>query len=123
MEKLEPIWREANRVLRPGGALLSGFNQPFIYIFDRAAEENESVLKVRHRLPYADTESLNESELNEMVARHEAVEWSHSLDEQIGGQIAAGFIIAGFYEDWWTDDARLLNKYAPTFIATRAVKL
>jgi SAM-dependent methyltransferase len=123
MEKLEPIWREAYRVLRPGGALLSGFNQPFIYIFDRAAEENDGVLQVRHRLPYADLESLNEAELNEMIAKNEAVEWSHTLDEQIGGQIAAGFVIAGFFEDWWTDEARLLNKFAPTFIATKAVKL
>lgn len=123
MEKLEPIWREAYRVLRPGGALLSGFNQPFIYIFDRYAEENEGVLQVRHRLPYADLESLSEGELNEMIQKHEAVEWSHTLDEQIGGQIEAGFVIAGFYEDWWTDEARLLNKYAPTFIATKAVKL
>ena len=123
MEKLEPIWREAYRVLRPGGALLSGFNQPFIYIFDRYSEENEGILKVRHRLPYADVESLSEDELSEMNAKHEAIEWSHTLDEQIGGQIAAGFVIAGFYEDWWTDEARLLNKYAPTFIATKAVKL
>jgi SAM-dependent methyltransferase len=123
MEKLEPIWREAFRVLRPGGALLSGFNQPFIFIFDRSAEENEGELRVRHRLPYADMESLTEEELQQMFDKQEAVEWSHSLDEQIGGQIAAGFIVAGFYEDWWTDEARLLNKYAPTFIATKAVKL
>lgn len=123
MEKLEPIWREAYRVLRPGGALLSGFNQPFIYIFDRAAEENDGVLQVRHRLPYADLESLNEAELSAMIEKNEAVEWSHTLDEQIGGQIAAGFVIAGFFEDWWTDEARLLNKYAPTFIATKAMKL
>jgi hypothetical protein len=45
------------------------------------------------------------------------------LDEQIGGQLEVGFLIAGFYEDISTNEARLLNKYAPTFIATRAVKL
>lgn len=123
MEKLEPIWREAFRVLRPGGALLSGFNQPFIYIFDRYAEENEGILKVRHKLPYTDVNSLTEAELSAMIEKNEAVEWSHTLDEQIGGQIAAGFLIAGFYEDSWSDEARLLNKYTPTFIATRAIKL
>ncbi len=122
MEKLEPIWRECFRVLRSGGALLSGFNQPFIYIFDRFAEENEGVLKIRHKLPFSDLESLTEDEQRELIEKNETFEFSHTLDEQIGGQIEAGFLIAGFYEDWWTDEARLLNKYAPTFIATKAIK-
>lgn len=123
MEKLDPIWRECFRVLRPGGALLSGFNQPWIYIFDREAEENDKVLKVRHKLPYADIQSLSAYELQEMINKDEAIEWSHTLDEQIGGQIAAGFVIAGFYEDGWSEDARLLDKYSKTFIATKAIKL
>ena len=122
MERLAPIWRECFRVLRPGGALLSGFNQPFIYIFDRYAEENEGVLRVRHSLPYSDLESLTESERAEMLAKGEPFEFSHTLDEQIGEQIAAGFLIAGFFEDSWTEEARLLSKFAPTFIATRAIK-
>lgn len=122
MEKLQPIWSECFRVLRPGGELLSGFNQPWVYIFDRAAEENERLLKVRHRLPYADVDDLSDEELEQMLEKQEAVEWSHTLDEQIGGQIAAGFVIAGFYEDGWNEEARLLDKYAKTFIATKAVK-
>jgi SAM-dependent methyltransferase len=122
MERLEPIWRECFRVLRPGGALLSGFNQPFIYIFDRYAEENEGVLRVRHSLPYSDLESLTEAERKEMLAKNEPFEFSHTLDEQIGGQIEAGFLIAGFFEDSWTPEARLLSKYTPTFIAMRAIK-
>jgi SAM-dependent methyltransferase len=122
MPDLVPIWRECFRVLRPGGALLAGFNNPLVYIFDTAAEEKEGVLLVKHRLPYSDAESLSENELEERVAANDPLEFSHSLDAQIGGQIAAGFIIAGFYEDCWTDEARLLNRYAPTFIATRAIK-
>jgi hypothetical protein len=50
-----------------------------------------------------------------------AVEYSHTLENQIGGQIKAGFIIAGFYEDVFEND--LLSKYFPTFIATKAKKL
>lgn len=122
MAELQPIWNECFRVLRPGGALLSGFNQPFLYIFDLSAEENEGVLRVRHSLPYSDLESLTEAEREEMIAKGEAFEFSHTLDEQIGGQIEAGFLIAGFFEDSWTEEARLLSKYAPTFIATRAIK-
>jgi SAM-dependent methyltransferase len=123
MPDLEPIWRECYRVLRSKGALLAGFNNPFVYIFDRASEENEKILRVRHSLPYSDAESLSENEFNKQIAANDPLEYSHTLDTQIGGQIAAGFLIAGFYEDYWTDEARLLNKYAPSFVATRAVKL
>jgi SAM-dependent methyltransferase len=122
MANLETVWQECFRILRGGGALLTGFNNPIVYIFDTAAEENEGVLQVRHRLPYSDTESLTEKEKAEKIAINEPFEFSHTLDAQIGGQIAAGFLIAGFYEDYWTDEARLLNKYAPTFISTRAIK-
>lgn len=122
MAEIEPIWRECFRALRPGGSLLSGFNQPFIYLFDREAEEKEGRLEVRHSLPYSDLESLTEAEREAQLAIGEALVFSHTLDEQIGGQIAAGFLIAGFYEDSWSDEARLLNKYTPTFIATKAIK-
>ncbi len=122
MANLVPIWRECFRVLRRGGALLAGFNNPIVYIFDAAAEDDEGLLRVRHQLPYSDAESLSEAEKNEILKKNAPFEFSHTLDEQIGEQIAAGFLIAGFYEDCWTDEARLLNKYAPTFMATKAVK-
>ena len=122
MPNLVPVWRECFRVLRRGGSLLAGFNNPIVYIFDTAAEENENVLRVRHRLPYSDITSLTDEEKAERIAKNEPFEYSHTLDAQIGGQIAAGFLIAGFYEDYWTDEARLLNKFAPSFISTRAIK-
>ncbi|HEX8288837.1 MAG TPA: class I SAM-dependent methyltransferase [Pyrinomonadaceae bacterium] len=122
MANLEPIWRECFRVLRRGGVLLTGFNNPIVYIFDTFAEENEGVLRVKNRLPYSDVESLTEEEKARCIAKNDPFEFSHTLDAQIGGQISAGFLIAGFYEDWWTDEARLLNKFAPTFISTRAIK-
>ena len=46
--------------------------------------------------------------------------FGHSLQDLIQGQIEAGFLIAGFYED---NDGSLLDKYIPTFFATKAVKL
>lgn len=122
MAELQPIWNECYRVLRKGGVLLSGFNHPFVYCFDRYAEEERGVLEFRHKIPYSDHESLTETELKKMLDAGEPLEFSHTLDEQIGGQIEAGFLIGGFYEDWWKDEARILNKYIPTFVATKAVK-
>ena len=43
---------------------------------------------------------------------------------QIGGQIAAGFVITGFYEDYDREvENNPLSRFMPTYIATRAVKL
>lgn len=123
MSELQPIWNECYRVLRKGGTLLSGFNHPFVYCFDTKAEEERGILEFRHKLPYSDLESLTEDEIKERIDAGEPLEFSHTLDEQIGGQIEAGFLIGGFYEDWWTDEARILNKYIPTFVATKAVKM
>ena len=40
-----------------------------------------------------------------------------------GGQLAAGFVITGFYEVRYADDAGdLLGRYLATFMATRALK-
>lgn len=122
MAELQPIWNECYRVLRPQGVLLSGFNHPFVYCFDRYAEEERGELELRHKIPYSDQESLTKEEIKKLIDAGEPMEFSHTLDEQIGGQIEAGFLIAGFYEDWWTDKARMLNKYIPTFVATKAVK-
>jgi hypothetical protein len=49
-------------------------------------------------------------------------EFGHSLEAQIGGQAAAGFAVAGLYEDPWTPEATPLARYFPVAFATLAVK-
>ena len=117
---VRPVWREAGRVLRPGGALLAGFTNPAVYIFD-AQQLDEGVLQVRHKLPYSDLTSLRDEERQRYADDLQPLEWSHSLEDQIGGQIDAGLVIAGLYEDVWAGGA--LDQYMPTFLATRALKL
>jgi hypothetical protein len=75
---------------------------------------------VRHTLPYSDLVSLTPEEQRRMLSPDSPVEFGHRLDDQIGGQIAVGFLIAGFYEDQDPED--LLSQYVPGFIATRALK-
>jgi SAM-dependent methyltransferase len=123
MPELSPVWRESYRVLKKGGALLAGFHNSFLFVFDRVKDEKEGVLQVKYSLPYSDLGSLSKEELDQYIKDGEAMEYGHTLDSQIGGQIDAGFVIAGFFEDYWSDAATTLNKYAPTFIATKALKL
>lgn len=120
---VRPVWREAHRVLRPGGALLAGFNNPAVYIFDWELIERERRLEVKYALPYSDLESLSEERRAEYRQKGWPLEFSHTLDSQIGGQIAAGFLIAGFYEDRYPpEEDDLLSQFMSNFIATRAIK-
>lgn len=120
---VQPVWREAFRVLRPGGVLLAGFNNPAIYIFDLIKAEETGMLEVKHALPYSDLTHRSDEELQRQLDEGWPLEFSHSLDDQIGGQIEAGFLIAGFFEDRYRPEQNdPLSRIMPVFIATRAIK-
>jgi SAM-dependent methyltransferase len=116
---VRPVWQEAFRVLRPGGSLLSGFMNPVWYLFDFAAMDRGE-FRVAHRIPYSDIGGLPPDELAQLTDRDEPLEFGHTLEDLIGGQTAAGFLIADFYEDILPDSA--LADHIPTLIATRAIK-
>jgi ubiquinone/menaquinone biosynthesis C-methylase UbiE len=118
--EVRPVWAEVFRVLRRGGSLLAGFLNPAVYIFDLELVDSSGEVRVRYALPYADATSKSEEEVARQIERGEPLEFSHTLEDQIGGQIEAGFVIAGFYEDRHRDDP--IAAHMPTYIATRAIK-
>jgi ubiquinone/menaquinone biosynthesis C-methylase UbiE len=118
--EVRPVWAEAFRVLRREGSLLAGFLNPAVYIFDLDLVDSSGELRVRYALPYADATSKSEEEVARQIERGEPLEFSHTLEDQIGGQIEAGFVIGGFYEDRHRDDP--IAAHMPTYIATRAIK-
>ena len=117
---IQPVWAECARVLRPGGDLLAGFTNPLRYLFPYDLEYESDLLCVAHRIPYSDLESLTDEQKRQMVEAGEPFEFSHTLSDQIAGQILAGFVLTGFYEDIYHPDEDRLSKYIPSFIATRA---
>jgi len=116
------VWRECYRVLAPGGRLLAGIMNPDYFLFDHEDIERGGPLEVHFALPFSDVDNLPPDRLAARIAAGEALEFSHSLDVQIGGQVAAGFVLAGFYEDRWNDQATPLDRYLPTSMATLALK-
>jgi SAM-dependent methyltransferase len=113
------VWREAFRVLRPGGVLLAGFTNPIEYLFDIVALERGELV-VRHALPYSDLTSPTPEEKALLEAADEPIAFGHTLEDQLGGQLDAGFVLTALYEDRWSESA--LGRYASTFMATRALR-
>jgi hypothetical protein len=117
------VWAEAFRVLRRGGVLLAGFNNPAIYLFDYELADREGILQVKYALPYSDLTSLSAEERERTMETGAPLEFSHSLEDQIGGQLHAGLLLTDLFEDGYADEAdELLTHYMPPFIATRAIK-
>jgi SAM-dependent methyltransferase len=120
VDEVRPVWREAFRVLRPGGALLSGLSNPVVFLFDPELEK-QGVMQLKYKMPYSDFTSLSDAERRRYTDTGEPLCVAHSLEEQLGGQLDAGFLLAGFYEDKHVEGDRL-SEYLSGFIATRAVK-
>jgi len=120
---VRPVWAEAFRVLRCGGVLLAGFSNPVIYLFDYNLADRIDVLQVKYSLPYSDLASLTKEERQRAIEKGTPLEFSHTLEDQIGGQLDAGLVLTGFFEDAYPEDENdLLTNYMPAFIATRAKK-
>lgn len=118
---LQPVWNECFRVLRPSGHLISGWTNPILYVFDYE-ESQQGNLVVRHKIPYSDQEALTETELQKLIDENEPLCYGHTLEDQIGGQLRAGFQMVDFYEDDWGESGETLSKFIQSFCATRSQK-
>lgn len=116
-----PVWKEAARVLKDGGTLISGFTNPLLYIFDEE-QEIQGNLQVKNKIPSTSLSGLTPEEIQAYIKSGETVEFAHTMEDQIQGQINAGLAITGFYEDDFGGE-RVIDKYIKTFIATKAVKI
>lgn len=120
---VRPVWQACARVLRPGGRLLASFYNPVLFIGDRDPQwQAQGLIRPCHRIPYADSRDLAPEALAAKKARGEALVHGHSLAELIGGQLAAGLLLADFQEDWQPQPRFLADRVMPTFLATLALK-
>lgn len=118
VEDIEHVWREAYRVLRAGGVLMSGWTNPIMYMVDDEALISDEVpLEIKHPLPY---NSRHEEQKGLEITTEGGYQFSHTLDTQIGGQLRAGFLLKDFYEDNEPDNR--LGKFCSLYAATLAVK-
>ena len=108
VEDVLPVWKECCRVLKPGGFLLSGVDHYINYIVD---EDEERIVNA---LPF---NPLRFEEQRRQLERADAgFQFSHTLSEQIGGQLEAGFTLLALYEDT-NGEGRLHELNIPCFLA------
>ena len=113
VKEVLPIWRECYRVLKKGGTLLAGLDNGINFIFDN------DELEVRNSLPF---DPLSNPELyRKLMEDDDGVQFSHTIEEQINGQLLAGFTLTAVYEDT-NGYGRLHELNIPSFWVTRAVK-
>ena len=113
VREVEPIWRECFRILKPGGALLAGLDNGVNFWFDDDEE------RLAFTMPF---DPLKNPEQMALLERLDCgVQFSHSIEEQIGGQLKAGFRLTDVYEDT-NGEGNLHAHNIPSFWVTRAVK-
>ncbi|MDR0838097.1 MAG: class I SAM-dependent methyltransferase [Oscillospiraceae bacterium] len=114
IEDVQHVWNECYRVLKPGGVLLAGMDSGLNFLI----EKDEEPLIIKNKLPF---NPLKDPVLMETLKQNDdGVQFSHSLEEQLGGQLKAGLRLTALFDDY--NGSGALREYAPTFIATRAVK-
>ncbi|MFO8022568.1 MAG: class I SAM-dependent methyltransferase [Perlabentimonas sp.] len=117
VDNLKPIWKECFRVLKNNGILMTGLINPIIFQLN----QDINPFQLIYTQPYSDLNSLPKEKLDDLIKNQETLEFGHSLTEQIGEQLNAGFLITDFFEDGWNGE-KAIDKYLPSFFATRAIK-
>ena len=113
VEEVCPIFRECFRVLKSGGILLSGLDNGINYI---TGEDEKIIVNTLRFNPLKNPEHRRLLEDTDC-----GMQFSHTIEEQIGGQLNAGFILTDLYGD--TNGEGYLHEHnIETFIATRAIK-
>lgn len=114
VENMRPVWKECHRILKKGGALLSGMDNGICFAFD----ETETALV--HTLPFNPLKNSGQRECLEKSGS--GFQFSHTIDDLIGGQLDAGLQLTGIYQD--TGGSGNLHEHGvPAFWATRSVKV
>ncbi len=112
VETVDNIFKECYRILKKGGILICGLSNGINFI-------SNDEITIENVFPFNPLK--NPDQMKYCMDNNDGVEFSHTLEEQIGGQLKAGFILTDLYEDT-NGEGHLHDLNIPTFMATRAIK-
>ena len=113
VEKVEPIFAECYRVLKRGGVLLCGLGNEVNYLV------NDDETTICNAMPFNPLQ--NEQQRKQLEQDDCGMQFSHNAEEQLGGQLKAGFVLTDIYSDT-NGEGRLHEMGVETYYATRAIK-
>lgn len=114
IEDVYPVWKECFRILKHGGRLLAGLDNGFNFLI---TDEDES--HITQYLPFNPLKNEEQRKLSE--SGDYGWQFSHTIEEQIGGQLKAGFRLLDVYED--TNGSGYFHEHGvPTFWAALSMK-
>lgn len=113
VKDVKSIFQECYRILKKGGTLLSGLGNEINYIVD------DDEIKIINHMPF--NPLINEEQREQLEKDDAGMQFSHTLEEQLGGQLQAGFRLLDLYEDT-NGEGRLHELNIKTYIATKAMK-
>jgi SAM-dependent methyltransferase len=113
VKDVKPIFKECYRILKKGGVLLAGLGNEINYI---VGSDESTII---NRMPFDPL--VNAEHEKQLKDDDGGMQFSHTLEEQLGGQLKAGFRLLDLYEDT-NGEGRLHDLNIKTFIATKAIK-
>ena len=91
-----PVFREVYRVLKSGGSFIMISMAPIAYVCDY--DEALGCYKAVNRMPYRSTDHADQGDW---------VEYGHTMESYIGGQLQCGFVLTGYKESQQEDITEL----------------
>lgn len=119
-ERLQPVWEHCARLLVPGGRLMYAFINPVAWSFD-FVKAQAGIFELKYPVPYSDEKSLNREDFQRFVYPEVPMEFGHSLSDQLGGLMRAGFMLSDLFEDHW-QPLEALDSFFPPLINALAVR-
>lgn len=113
VKKVKPIFKECARILKHGGILLAGLDNGVNYLVD----DDETMIV--NTMPFDPLQ--NEGQRKQLEESDCGMQFSHTVEEQIGGQLEAGLILTHIYGDT-NGEGRLHEMNIECYYATRAIK-
>lgn len=121
IEDMQFVWDECYRVLKKGGIIISTLDNGINCLFK---DQSKEPLIVENKLPLNTLKDRLDLDGYNGYNKDKLYRFSHTLEDNIRGQLKAGFTLIDLFEDRDTKETEgfLIKNYIPQYINTLAKK-